>query len=245
MLKSGGMVLAAMACGLILMTGGQAWAADEAAKKAQTPQPQMTAKEKLSYTLGVNTGKNIQQQAIDIDPDQFSKGMKDALSGAKPALTDEEMRQSIMALQKDMQEKQAAKMKVLAEENKKKGEAFLAENKKKEGVKTLPSGLQYKIIKNGKGKSPKLTDTVTANYKGTSIDGTEFDSSYKRGEPAKFPLKGVIPGWVEALKMMKVGSQWQIFVPANLGYGEGGASPVIGPNETLIFEIELLKIGSK
>jgi FKBP-type peptidyl-prolyl cis-trans isomerase FklB len=243
MLKFGGTVLAAMACGVILMTGGQAWAADEAAKKAQAPQ--MTDKEKLSYTLGVNTGKNIKQQAIDIDPDQFSKGMKDALSGAKPALTDEEMLQSIMALQKDMQEKQAAKMKGLAEENKKKGEAFLAENKNKEGVKTLPSGLQYKIIKNGKGKSPKITDTVTANYKGTSIDGTEFDSSYKRGEPAKFPLKGVIPGWIEALKMMKVGSQWQIFVPANLGYGERGASPVIGPNETLIFEIELLKIGSK
>ena len=243
MLRTGGMVLAAIVYGVILMTGGQAWAADEAAQKAQTPQ--MTDKEKLSYTLGVNTGKNLQQQSIDIDPNQFTKGMKDALSGTKPALTDEEMLQVIMALQKDMQEKQTAKMQVVAEENKKKGEAFLAENKKKEGIKTLPSGLQYKIIKNGKGKSPKVTDTVTANYKGTSIDGNEFDSSYKRGEPATFALKGVIPGWVEALKMMKVGSQWQIFVPANLAYGERGASPVIGPNETLIFDIELLKIGSK
>jgi len=240
MLRFGGMVLTAVVCGFILITGGQVWAADEAAQKTQTPQ--MSAKEKLSYTLGVNTGKNIQQQSIDIDPDQFAKGMKDALSGAKPALSDEEMLQAIMALQKDMQEKQLAKMQALAEENKKKGEAFLAENKKKEGVKILPSGLQYKIIKNGKGKSPKITDTVTANYKGTLIDGTEFDSSYKRGQPAKFPLKGVIPGWIEALKLMKVGSHWQIFIPPSLAYGEQGPGGPIGPNETLIFEIELLKI---
>jgi len=234
MMKSTGAVLAVI---VTVFAAGQLMAADETAQKS--------AKDKLSYTLGVNTGRNIQKSAIDIDPDQFAKGMKDALTGVKPALSDEEMMQVITAFQKDAQEKQVAKLKAIAAENLKKGEAFLAENKKKDAVKTLPSGLQYKIIKNGKGKSPKATDTVTANYKGTLIDGTEFDSSYKRGEPAKFPVEGVIPGWVEALKMMKVGSHWQIFVPANLGYGERGAAPVIGPNETLIFEIELLKIGSK
>jgi FKBP-type peptidyl-prolyl cis-trans isomerase FklB len=219
---------------VIVFVSGQAWAAEEAAQK--------TPKEKLSYTLGVNTGKNIKQQGVDIDPDTFAKGLKDAITGAKIMMTDEEMIQVITAFQKDVMEKQAAKMKEAADKNKKDGDAFLAENKKKEGVKTLASGLQYKVIKNGKGKSPKTTDTVTANYRGTLINGTEFDSSYKRGEPVKFPVNGVIPGWTEALKMMKPGAKWQLFIPANLAYGERGASPVIGPNETLIFDIELLSI---
>jgi FKBP-type peptidyl-prolyl cis-trans isomerase FklB len=231
MLKSTGAVLTAI---VIFFTAGHLMAADDTAQKS--------AKDKLSYTLGINTGRNIQKSDIDIDPDQFAKGLKDALSGAKPALSDEEMLQIIAAFQQKIQEKQVAKLKAIAAENLKKGEAFLAENKKKDSIKTLPSGLQYKIIKNGKGRTPKATDTVTANYRGTLIDGNEFDSSYKRGEPVKFRVNGVIPGWTEALKMMKAGSQWQIFVPSNLAYGERGAPPVIGPNETLIFDIELLKI---
>jgi FKBP-type peptidyl-prolyl cis-trans isomerase FklB len=218
----------------IMLLNAQGWAAEE-----MTPK---TPKDKLSYTLGVNAGQNLQQQAIDIDPEMFARGLKDAMTGAKITLTDEEMLQIIMAFQKEAMEKQTLKMKEIAEKNKKIGEDFLAENKKKEGVKTLPSGLQYKIIKNGKGKLPKLTDKVTANYRGTLINGTEFDNSYKRGQPVKFPVNGVIPGWTEALKMMKAGSKWQLFVPPQLAYGEQGAGAIIGPNETLIFEIELLAI---
>ena len=138
--------------------------------------------------------------------------------------------------------KREEEQKKLAEKNAKEGEAFFAENKKKEGIVTLPSGLQYKVIKEGDGPTPKATDTVSVNYKGTFIDGTEFDSSYKRNQPATFKVKGVIPGWVEALQLMKVGSKWQIFIPASLAYGDKGAGNVIGPNATLIFEVELLSI---
>ncbi|MCJ7833279.1 MAG: FKBP-type peptidyl-prolyl cis-trans isomerase, partial [Deltaproteobacteria bacterium] len=172
----------------------------------------------------------------------FTKGFKDALSGAKPLLSEEEMRTVMTAFQKEISEKQAEKTKVLGEKNKKEGETFLAENKKKEGVKILTSGLQYKVVKEGTGKKPKATDKVTTHYQGTLIDGTEFDSSYKRGEPAAFPVNGVIPGWTEALQLMKVGSKWQLFVPSKLAYGERGAGPKIGPNAVLIFTVELLSI---
>jgi FKBP-type peptidyl-prolyl cis-trans isomerase FklB len=218
----------------VLLLAGQIWAAEETSLK--------TKKDKVSYVIGVNVGKGMQQQSIDIDPDIFAKGLKDAMTGAKTAMTDEEMRQVLTAFQKEMAEKQAEKMKVVAEKNKKEGEAFLAANKKKKGVKTLPSGLQYKVIKEGTGEMPKLTDTVTTNYRGTLIDGTEFDSSYKRGQPAKFPVKGVIAGWTEALQLMKVGSTWQLFIPSSLAYGERGAGNIIGPNATLIFDIELISI---
>lgn len=218
----------------VLLLAGQIWAAEETSLK--------TKKDKVSYVIGVNVGKGMQQQSIDIDPDIFAKGLKDAMTGAKTAMTDEEMRQILTAFQKEMAEKQAEKMKVVAEKNKKEGEAFLAANKKKKGVKTLPSGLQYKVIKEGTGEMPKLTDTVTTNYRGTLIDGTEFDSSYKRGQPAKFPVKGVIAGWTEALQLMKVGSTWQLFIPSSLAYGERGAGNIIGPNATLIFDIELISI---
>ncbi len=218
----------------VLLLAGQTWGADETSLK--------TKKDKVSYVIGVNVGKGMQQQSIDIDPDIFAKGLKDAMTGAKTAITDEEMRQVLTAFQKEMAEKQAEKMKVVAEKNKKEGEAFLAANKKKKGVKTLPSGLQYKVIKEGTGEMPKLTDTVTTNYRGTLIDGTEFDSSYKRGQPAKFPVKGVIAGWTEALQLMKVGSTWQLFIPSSLAYGERGAGNIIGPNATLIFDIELISI---
>jgi len=218
----------------VFLFAGQIWAAEETSLK--------TKKDKVSYVIGVNVGKGMQQQSIDIDPDIFAKGLKDAMTGAKTAMTDEEMRQVMTAFQNEMTKKQADKMKVAGEKNKKEGEAFLAANKKKEGVKTLSSGLQYRVTKEGTGQTPKLTDTVTANYRGTLIDGTEFDSSYKRGEPAKFPVRGVIAGWAEALQLMKVGSKWQLFIPPNLAYGERGAGTVIGPNATLIFDIELISI---
>jgi FKBP-type peptidyl-prolyl cis-trans isomerase FklB len=201
-----------------------------------------TDKDKLSYALGADMGSNLKKFDIDINADLYVKGMKDALSG-DVLLTDQEIRTLIMALQKDVQTKQQEKMKVQAEKNKKEGEAFLAENKKKEGVKTLPSGLEYKVITEGKGKSPSATDTVTVHYKGTLIDGTEFDSSYKRNAPATFPVNGVIRGWTEALQLMKEGSKWELFIPANLAYGESGR-PGIPPNSVLIFEVELMKIGA-
>ena len=200
-----------------------------------------TDKDKTSYSMGMNVGTGFKQQSIDVNADIFMKGFKDAQSGAKPLLTEEEMRSIILALQKEVVAKQTEKMQAAGAKNKKDGEAFLAENKKKEGVKTLPSGLQYKIIKEGTGKMPKATDTVTTNYRGTLVDGTEFDSSYKRGQPASFPVNGVIPGWTEALQLMKTGSKWQLFVPANLAYGERGAGP-IGPNAVLVFDVELISI---
>ncbi len=200
-----------------------------------------TDKDKTSYSMGMNVGTGFKQQSIDVNADIFMKGFKDAQSGAKPLLTEEEMRSIILALQKEVVAKQTEKMQAAGAKNKKDGEAFLSENKKKEGVKTLPSGLQYKVIKEGTGKMPKATDTVTTNYRGTLVDGTEFDSSYKRGQPASFPVNGVIPGWTEALQLMKTGSKWQLFVPANLAYGERGTGP-IGPNAVLIFDVELISI---
>ncbi len=204
-----------------------------------------TQKDKVSYAIGVDMGNSLKRNSIDVDPEMLVKGMRDALSGGKTLMSEQEVRETLTAFQKEYQTKQQEKMKALAEKNKKEGDAFLAENKKKGGVKTLPSGLQYKVIKEGKGASPKETDMVTVNYRGTLIDGTEFDSSYKRNEPATFPVNGVIKGWTEALQLMKEGSKWQLFIPANLAYGERGAGGVIGPNATLIFEVELMKIGAK
>ena len=199
-----------------------------------------TQKDKISYLIGRDAGSNLKAQSIDIDPDIFMKGFKEALSGNKSSLSDDETREAMTVFKDEMMKKHAEDVKKVTEKNKKEGEAFLAENKKKEGVVTLPSGLQYKVIKEGDGQTPKETDTVTVNYRGTLIDGTEFDSSYKRNAPATFQVKGVIPGWAEALQLMKVGSKWQLFVPADLAYGEKGAGSVIGPDATLIFEVELL-----
>jgi FKBP-type peptidyl-prolyl cis-trans isomerase FklB len=201
-----------------------------------------TQKDKVSYVIGLDMGNSLKKNMVDIDTEILIRGLKDALSGANPLMTEQEMKETITALQKDLQAKQQEQGKALAEKNKKEGEAFLAENKKKGGVITMPSGLQYKILTDGKGKSPKATDTVTVNYKGTLIDGVEFDSSYKRGQPATFTVNGVIPGWIEALQLMKEGSKWQLFIPSNLAYGERGAGGTIGPNAVLIFEVELLSI---
>lgn len=201
-----------------------------------------TEKDKVSYSIGLSIGSNFKNQSIDINPEVLLKGIKDALAGNKFLMTEKEIFETMTAFQKETAARQADRMKTLAEKNKKEGEAFLAENKNKEGVKTTASGLQYKIIKEGSGPKPKSTDTVTVNYRGTLINGTEFDSSYKRGEPASFPLSGIIPGWGEALQLMPVGSKWQLFLPSNLAYGERGAGAQIEPNATLIFEVELLSI---
>ena len=199
-------------------------------------------KDKISYIIGMDIGTNLKKQSIDIDSNILAKGVKDALAGTKPLLAEQEIQETMVAFQKEMVAKQAE----IGKKNKAEGEAFLAENKKKEGVKTLPSGLQYKVIKAGTGKKPKSTDTVTAHYRGTLINGTEFDSSYKRGQPATFPVSGnMIPGWTEALQLMEEGAKWQLFIPSNLAYGERGMGGVIGPNATLIFEIELVSIQEK
>jgi FKBP-type peptidyl-prolyl cis-trans isomerase len=198
-------------------------------------------KEKVSYSIGVDIGKNLKRAEIDINSDMLTRGLHDALGDGKTAMTDQEMQQTMQNFQTDMQSKMQKKRTEMAEKNKTEGEAFLAENKKKSGIKTLPSGLQYEVVTEGKGEKPKASDTVKTNYRGTLIDGKEFDSSFKRNEPAIFPVGGVIPGWTEALQLMPVGSKWKLYVPASLAYKENGP-PGIGPNATLLFEIELLGI---
>jgi FKBP-type peptidyl-prolyl cis-trans isomerase len=199
-------------------------------------------KEKISYSIGMEIGGNLKRGSVEVDPDMLAKGLKDSYVGGKTLLTEEQARQALEDFQKTLMAKKAEEMQKIAEKNKADGETFLAENAKKAGVTTLPSGLQYKEITPGTGKSPKATDTVTTHYKGTLIDGTEFDSSYKRSEPATFPVSGVISGWTEALQLMKEGAKWQLFLPSNLAYGERGAGGVIGPNVTLIFEVELISV---
>jgi FKBP-type peptidyl-prolyl cis-trans isomerase FklB len=204
-----------------------------------------TQKEKLSYAIGMNLARQFESQSVDVDPALLAAGLRDTLAGGKTALTEEEARAVMAAFQEELRSKQAAMMAQAADKNQKEGEAFLATNKAREGVVALPSGLQYKILKEGTGPKPAADDTVLCHYRGTLIDGTEFDSSYKRNEPAKFPVKGVIKGWTEALQLMPVGSKWQLFVPANLAYGERGVGPQIGPNTMLIFDVELISIQPK
>jgi len=201
-----------------------------------------TPKEKLSYVIGVQIGSDFKGQKMELDPDIVARGMKDAIAGGKLLLSDQEAKEVIAAFQKERAAVDAETKKGLAEKNKKEGAAFLAANAKKEGVKTLPSGLQYKVIKEGAGRMPKATDQVETHYRGTLIDGREFDSSYKRGQPATFAVNGVIKGWTEALQLMKAGSKWQLFVPPELAYGERGAGSMIEPNATLIFEVELISV---
>ncbi len=198
-------------------------------------------KQRVSYSIGADIGKNFKRSEIEVDVKALSAGMADALTG-KTALTEEEMKDTLQKFQTEMMAKMQGKQKESGDKNLKAGEDFLAANAKKEGVKVLPSGLQYKVIKSGTGKSPKATDTVKTHYHGTLIDGTVFDSSVERKEPVSFPVNRVIPGWTEALQLMKEGDKWTLFVPAKLAYGERGAGQKIGPNSALVFEVALLSI---
>jgi len=213
--------------------------------KTAAPLTLKTPKDKFSYALGMKMGANLHKQAVPVDANILARGLKDGLAGTKTLLTDEEAQAAIVEVQNDLRKKVQEKMQVEGAANKKEGESFLAANKAKEGVVTLPSGLQYKILKEGTGPKPTATDSVVCNYRGTLINGTEFDSSYKRGQPATFPVTGVIKGWTEALQLMPVGSKWQLFIPSDLAYGERGPAPEIGSNATLVFEVELLSIEDK
>jgi len=193
----------------------------------------------------MNIGTAMKRDGVDVDTAILLRGLQDALAGSKPLLTDQEVQATMTALQGDLRKKQELQQQQLADTNKKEGDAFLAANKTKEGVVALPSGLQYKILQEGTGPKPAATDTVTVNYRGTLLDGTEFDSSYKRGQPTPVAVGRIIKGWTEALQLMPVGSKWQLFIPPDLAYGPRQAGPTIGPNSTLVFEVELLSIQPK
>ena len=207
----------------------------------QAPAPR-TEKERMSYGIGVDVARNFQRLGLDLDLDVLINAMRDVYSGGKLLMSEEDLRAAKSVYQAELTEKQVAATRRAAEENRKAGVAFLAQNKNKPGVVTLPSGLQYRILKAGDGKTPTATDTVECHYRGTLLDGTEFDSSYSRGQPAKLTLSAIISGWREALKLMPVGSKWQLFVPPELAYGERGNGRGIGPNATVVFEMELLAI---
>ena len=198
--------------------------------------------DKQSYGIGVDLMRNFKRLGIQFNLDTVVRGMKDELSGQKLLMSEQDLRLIMNAYQSDLMHRQAEMTKITAEVNKQAGEKFLAENKEKQGVVTLESGLQYRIIKAGEGKKPGEGDIIECNYRGTLISGKEFASSYETGKPVFFPVEKVIPGWKEALKLMPVGSKWQLFVPPQLAYGATGAGRDIGPNQTLIFEIELLSI---
>jgi FKBP-type peptidyl-prolyl cis-trans isomerase FklB len=204
----------------------------------QDKSPQLKdQKDKVSYSIGLNIGFNLSRQKVEVNPDVLAAGIRDAIAG-KPQLTTDQVKDVMAQFEKDMEQKQ----KQAGEKNKTDGAKFLEDNKKKPGIKTTASGLQYKVEKEGTGTPPKATDTVKVNYRGTLIDGTEFDSSYKRGQPVTFPVNGVIKGWTEALQLMKPGSKYQLFIPSTLAYGERSVSPELGPNATLIFDVELLEV---
>jgi FKBP-type peptidyl-prolyl cis-trans isomerase FklB len=195
-------------------------------------------KDKISYIIGRDMAANLQKQGIEVEAEAFVQGMKEAMAGKPSVLSQAEAQQAMMALQQEVSQRQQSK----ASGNKKAGEDFLAQNKTKEGVQTLPSGLQYQVLQPGTGRRPGKTDKVTTHYHGTLIDGTVFDSSYERGEPATFPVNGVIAGWTEALQLMQEGAKWRLFIPSNLAYGSRGAGSDIGPDSTLIFDVELISV---
>jgi FKBP-type peptidyl-prolyl cis-trans isomerase FklB len=201
-----------------------------------------TEKDKLSYSIGADLGKNFKTQGIDINPEALAKGMQDGISGSQLILNEQQMKEVLNKFQKDLMAKRTSEFNQKAEENKSKGEKFLAENKGKEGIVVLPSGLQYKVMETGTGVKPAKTDTVTVEYTGRLIDGTVFDSTEKTGKPASFQVSQVIPGWTEALQLMPSGSTWEIYVPSNLAYGPRSVGGPIGPNETLIFKVHLISV---
>lgn len=197
---------------------------------------------KDSYAIGVDLGRNIKVRGVAVDPDVLLSGLKAGLNNTPTLMTDAEIQQTLSALQKQVLQRREAELNTLKTKNKATGDAFLAANRTKPGVVTLPDGLQYKIVQAGNGVQPTEKDTVTVNYVGTTIDGKEFDNSYKRGKPVTFPLAEMIPGWIEVLKLMKAGSTWEVYIPAALAYGEQGAPPFVGPNEVLIFKINLVSV---
>ncbi len=230
-------------CLTSLLVAGMALSVAQAQPATQTPPS--TTQQKTSYVIGLNIGNDPMLRGIEIDVNMLARGIADALSGKQPALSEQEIQAAFAELRKIMaakEEEAMAEARKQGELNKQRGEQFLAQNKAKPDVKTTPSGLQYKVLKSGNGPTPTATDKVRTHYHGTLIDGTVFDSSVQRGEPAEFPVGGVIRGWTEALQLMKVGDKWQLFIPSELAYGPRGAGGVIGPNATLIFEIELLDI---
>jgi FKBP-type peptidyl-prolyl cis-trans isomerase FklB len=224
-------------------------AASSTAKKPSVAMSLKTGRDKASYSLGVNVGRSFHRSSLepkDVNSAAFLQGVRDALADKKLLLTDQEMQAALASLQTELRKEVEAKDALLAAPNRKKGVAFLAENKSKDGVVTLPDGLQYKILKAGDGPKPTAADVVNCKYRGTLIDGTEFDGTDKRGDqPVKFPVNGVIKGWTEALQLMPVGSKWQLYIPADLAYGDQSRGPLIQPGSTLIFEIELVSIESK
>jgi len=224
-----------LAAAMALLTTIVAVAQDTAAPEFKTD------KDKFSYALGMNFGENFRKQGLELDPAVFAKAFAEAFNTGKTAMSEEDMRTVLTAASQEIRKRQAALQAEKSEQARTEGDKFLAENKTKEGVVTLPSGLQHKVLKEGTGEKPTLEDTVVCNYKGTLINGTEFDASEKHGGPATFPVKGVIAGWTEALQLMPAGSKWQLFVPSNLAYGAQGPQD-IGPNATLIFEVELVSI---
>lgn len=220
---------------LIGLLSTSAWAADN---KITLKNDQ----DKVSYAIGLQMGQDFKQQGLSLNTAIFSQGLNDGMSGAAPQMTPQQIQDTLTNFRKQLIAKKQAEFKSASDGNKKQGDAFFAANKAKPGVITLPDGLQYKVLTEGKGAQPKEGDTITVNYSGKFLDGKEFDSSYKRGKPAVFTLsKDLIPAWVEALKLMKAGSTWEIYVPASLGYGDRGVGP-IGPNQVLIFKIELLSV---
>jgi len=234
-------------------TSGQSRAAASTAKKTTTTPKKTTAaplvlktdKEKQSYAMGMSLGIGLHKQGMALDPALVARGLRDAQTGAKPAMTEEEMNTAVQDFRREVGQKMQATVQSQGAANRRAGEEFLQANKDKPGVITLPDGLQYKILKEGDGPKPTASDTVTCNYRGTLINGTEFDSSYKRGQPASFPVGGVIKGWTEALELMPVGSKWELYIPSDLAYGDRGAGQDIAPGDTLIFEIDLLGIQNK
>lgn len=201
-----------------------------------------TDKDKLSYSIGADLGKNFKTQGIDINPEALAKGMQDGIAGSQLILTEQQMKDVLNKFQKDLMAKRSSEFNKKSDENKTKGEAFLKENKGKEGVVVLPSGLQYKVVDAGTGAKPGKDDTVTVEYTGRLVDGTVFDSTEKTGKPATFQVSQVIPGWTEVLQLMPAGSTWEVFIPSGLAYGPRSVGGPIGPNETLIFKIHLLSV---
>ncbi len=236
-LTTGVLLFLAGLAGFVLGSGALI-TAQELTPPGTAAAPQLkTLEDKAAYSIGLDIGKRLANDELNVNPDLVAKGVVDALKKSKPLLTEEQIKAAMTEFGKVMQAKATAKNKAAAD----KGVAFLAENKKKKGVKTTASGLQYEVLTEGKGASPKKTDKVKVHYHGTMIDGKVFDSSVKRMEPAEFPVNEVIPGWTEALQLMKVGDKWRVVIPSDLAYGPGGNGP-IPPNAVLIFEVELLDI---